>query len=95
MTEVLAAVLAALESAGVLSSVAVTILTDLGVSGSEVTILKAVADTLSNTAVTTAFKNMATQIAKWCDGDASVSAADLIALCDTIKTQSAEIQALE
>lgn len=93
--DVLAAVLALLESTGALSSVAVTILTDLGVSGDAVKVLKIVADTLSNATVDTAIKNIATQIKTWCEGDASVSAADLIAMCDTIKAQSAEIQALE
>lgn len=87
-------ILAAIEALGTTSSVASTILADMGVTGEAVSVVKALADVLSNATVDTAIKNIITQVEKWCDGDASVTAADLIALCDAIKAQSAEIQAL-
>ncbi|MGB8601304.1 MAG: hypothetical protein WCD42_03820 [Rhizomicrobium sp.] len=94
-TALLTAVLALLSSTGTLSSVAVTILTELGVSGDAVTVLKAISTVLSQSSVIDkAVENIAAQLKKWCEGDASVSAEDLIALCDAIKTQSASIQAI-
>lgn len=92
---VLTALLAALQSAGIIGSFAATVLTEAGVSTSAVTILKTVCATITQAdKVTDAIKALAAQIAEWCDGDTSYTVADLVALCDKAADQSETIQGL-
>lgn len=92
---ILTALLALLQSAGVIGSFTATILTSLGVDTEAVTVLKTVCSTIAQSSqVTTAVKALASQIEEWCDGDTSYSIEDLIAQCKTIESQSETIQAL-